>query len=108
MFPWVSLIFLKVDCFSRFSRVCLNLAYVLPMVNLLFKILAGVLQGDTLGPLIFIIALDYVLHKPRERRYPAEKITDTDFANDLALFADNTSRAGNCYMLLSNLMAAIA
>ena len=56
---------------------------------------AGVLQGDTLAPLLFIITLDYVLRtsidknkdidlkdltlsKQRSRRYPAIKITDAD------------------------------
>ena len=29
----------------------------------LFDILAGVLQGDTLAPYLFIIALDYALEK---------------------------------------------
>jgi len=65
-----------------------------------FKILAGVLQGDTLAPLLFIIALDYVLrnsldtqrelgfalHKTGSRRHPAIKITDADYADDLTLF----------------------
>ena len=51
-----------------------------------FDIVAGVLQGDTLAPYLFIICLDYVLRtsidkirgngfeltKKRSRRYPAE------------------------------------
>ena len=55
-------------------------------------IVAGVLQGDTLAPYLFIICLDYVLRtsidkikvngferiKKRSRRYPAKKITDAD------------------------------
>ena len=50
-----------------------------------FKIVAGVLQGDTLAPYLFIICLDYMLRmsidimkdngfklaKERSRRYPA-------------------------------------
>ena len=72
-----------------------------------FDINAGVLQGDTLAPLLFIICLDYVLrtsidqhsekgftvHKSRSRRYPAVTITDADYADDLALFADTCSDA---------------
>ena len=61
-----------------------------------FDIVAGVLQGDTLAPYLFIICLDYVLitsidkikengfelTKKRSRRYPAITITDADYADD--------------------------
>ena len=64
-----------------------------------FDIVAGVLQGDTLAPYLFIICLDYVLRtsidnikengfvltKKRSRRYPAKTITDAD---DIALQAE--------------------
>ena len=64
-----------------------------------FDIVAGVLQGDTLAPYLFIICLDYMLRmsidkirengfeltKKRSRRYPAKTITDADYADDLAL-----------------------
>ena len=67
-----------------------------------FNITAGVLQGDTLAPYLFVICLDYVLRKAldlnkqlgftltksRSRRYPATKITDADYADDLAIAAD--------------------
>ena len=57
---------------------------------------AGVLQGDTLAPYLFIICLDYVLRtsidkirendfeltKRRSKRYPAKTITDADYADD--------------------------
>ena len=63
-----------------------------------FDIVAGVLQGDTLAPYLFIICLDYVLRtsidnirengfmltKKRSRRYPAKTITDADYADDQA------------------------
>ena len=63
-----------------------------------FDIVAGVLQGDTLAPYLFIICLDYVLRtsidnirengfmltKKRSRRYPAKAITDADYADDIA------------------------
>ena len=56
------------------------------------------LQGDTLAPYLFIIYLDYVLRtsidmmkdngfklaKERSRRYPAQKVTDADYADDIA------------------------
>ena len=64
-----------------------------------FNIVAGVLQGDTLAPYLFIICLDYMLRmsidlmkdngfkltKERSRRYPAQTIADVDYANDIAL-----------------------
>ena len=67
-----------------------------------FDITAGVHQGDTLSPCIFIICLDYVLRKAvdknkglgftltkqQSRRYPAEKKTDADYDDDLAVLAD--------------------
>ena len=66
-----------------------------------FDIVAGVLQRDTLAPYLFIICLDYVfrtsidimkanglkLGKERNRRYPAQIITDADNADDMALLA---------------------
>ena len=72
-----------------------------------FDIVAGVLQGDTLAPFLFIICLDYVLRtsidlmsergftlkKARSRRHPAETITDADYADDLALLANTPAQA---------------
>ena len=59
-----------------------------------FDIVAGVQQGDTLAPYLFIICLDYVLRtsidkirengfelkKKRSRRHPTKTITDADIA----------------------------
>ena len=67
-----------------------------------FDIVAGVLQGDTLAPYLFIICLDYVLRtsidkikenvfkltKKRSKMYPTKTITDADYADDLALLAN--------------------
>ena len=67
-----------------------------------FDIVAGVLQGDTLDPYLFIICLDYVLRtsidkikengfdliKKRSIRYPAKTITDVDYTDDIALLAN--------------------
>ena len=64
-----------------------------------FDIKAGILQGDTLAPFLFIIVVDYILRvsldlskekgfllKPRgSTRHPAEFITDTDFAEMTSL-----------------------
>ena len=70
----------------------------------LFDITAGVLQGDTLAPFLFVIVLDYALRKAmadgkeeelgftitprRSRRYPKETIADLDFADDISLLPD--------------------
>ena len=72
-----------------------------------FDIVAGVLQGDTLAPYLFIICLDYVLRtsidkirengfeltKKRSKRYPAKTITDADYADDIALLAITPNQA---------------
>ena len=71
-----------------------------------FRILAGVLQGDTLAPFLFIIALDYALREAtremhvgftltarQSSRHVATYITDTDFADDLALLSDYLEEA---------------
>ena len=67
-----------------------------------FDIVAGVLQGDTLAPYVFIICLDYMLRtsidrmkengfklaKERSRRHFAQTITDANYADDIALLAN--------------------
>ena len=67
-----------------------------------FEIVAGVLQGDTLAPYLFIICLDYVLRtsidkikengfkltKKRSGRYPTKTITDTNYGDDIAILAN--------------------
>ena len=83
-----------------------------------FDILAGILQGDTLAPFLFIIVIDYVmrtsvdsmkesglLYQPRKSsRHPALYITDADFADDIALLSDNLAGA---QALLSSLESAV-
>ena len=82
-----------------------------------FLILAGVMQGDTLAPYLFVIVIDYVMttalrgkdlgftvNPRRSRRYPAVKVTDVDFADDLALTTDTAEQAQN--LLLSLELAA--
>ena len=70
-------------------------------------IVAGVLQGDTLAPYLFIICLDYVLRtsidkirengfeltKKRSRKYSAKTITDADYADDMAFLANTPNQA---------------
>ena len=72
-----------------------------------FDIVAGVLQGDTLAPYLFIISLDYVLRtsidkirengfeliKRRSKRYLAKTIMDADYADDLALLVNTPNQA---------------
>ena len=67
-----------------------------------FEIVAGVLQGDTLAPYLFIICLDYILRtsldlmkensftlikQGADRRYPIEIIMDADYT-DIAILAN--------------------
>ena len=71
-----------------------------------FTILAGVLQGDTLAPFLFIVCLDYILRtsldKIKDKGLILNKsssprnainLTDADYADDLALFANSISEA---------------
>ena len=81
-----------------------------------FKIEAGVLQGDTLAPYLFIIMIDYIMRtstnesnhlgltisERQSRRYPATKLTDTDFADDIALFSDSIEDAQSLLTLVVN------
>ena len=70
---------------------------------------AGILQGDTLAPFLFIIVVDYILRmsldqskhngleiKPRtSSRHPAEYITDMDFPDDISLITQGQSLRDN-------------
>ena len=73
-----------------------------------FDILAGVLQGDTLAPFLFVIVLDYALRKAingreqelgltltprRSRRHPAVVLTDLDYADDISLLSNHVEQA---------------
>ena len=84
-----------------------------------FNIVAGVLQGETLAPYLFIICLDYVLRtsidimkdngfkltKERCRRYPAQTITNTDYADDMALLANTPAKAESLLHCLERVAA---
>ena len=72
-----------------------------------FDIVAGVLQGNTLAPYLFIICLDYMLRtsidkirekglkltKERSRRYPTQTITNADYTYDIVLLANTPTQA---------------
>ena len=86
-----------------------------------FDIVAGIQQGDTLAPHLFIICLDYMLRtsidkikengfkltKKRSRRYPAKTITDADYANDIALLANASAQAETLLHSLERAAAGI-
>ena len=86
-----------------------------------FDIVAGVLQGDTLAPYLFIICLDYVLRtsidkikengfeltKKRSRRYPATTIADADYADDIAILANTPDQAETLLHSLEGAAASI-
>ena len=86
-----------------------------------FDNVAGVLQGDTLTPYLFIIRLDYVLRtsidkikengfeltKKRSRRYPAKTITNADYADDIAILANASARAETLLHSLERAAAGI-
>jgi hypothetical protein len=69
-------------------------------VSPLFSISAGVLQGDTLAPFLFLIVLDCIMRKTfykfpdsGVRLSPTLHITDLDFADDIALFHNTIAEA---------------
>ena len=86
-----------------------------------FRILAGIMQCDTLAPYLFIIVLDYALSKalegkedlgftlaPRKsRRHPAKTITDLDYADDLATLCDTIQDAQKLMYRLETAVAEV-
>ena len=86
-----------------------------------FDIVAGVLQGDTRAPYLFIICLDYVqrtsidkirensfeLTKKRSRRYPTKTITDADYADDIVILANTPNQAETLLHSLERAAAGI-
>ena len=74
----------------------------------IFKIYAGVMQGDTLAPFLFVTVLDYALrnaingfeeelgltiNKRQSRRVGAESLCDLDFADDIVLMSNAVKQA---------------
>ena len=86
-----------------------------------FDIVAGVLQGDILALYLFIISLEYVLitsidkmkdnslklTKKRSKRYPAQTISDADYADDLVLLANTPAQAETLLHSLERAAAGI-
>ena len=86
-----------------------------------FNIVAGVLKGDTLALYLFIICLDYILRtlidkirengfeltKKRSRRYPVKTITDTDYADDIAILANTPDQTETLLHSLERAAAGI-
>ena len=86
-----------------------------------FDIVAGILQGDTLAPYLFIFCLDYVLRtsidkirengfeptKKRSRRFPAKTTTDADYADDIAILANTPNQAETLLHSLERVAASI-
>ena len=81
---------------------------------------AGVLQGDTLAPYLFIICLDYILRTSidimknngfkltkNRRRYSAQTIMDADYANDTVLLANTPAQAETLLHYLERAAAGI-
>ena len=73
-----------------------------------FNISAGVMQGDTLAPFLFVIVLDYALRKAidgkelelgltliqkRGRRSQGVSLCDLDFADDIVLLSNEIEQA---------------
>ena len=116
-------------CLSLFITLCLLQKYRNTKVKVhspdgdteYFDIVAGVLQGDTLAPYLFIICLDYVLRtsidkirengfeltKRRSKRYPVKTITDADYADDLAILANTPNQAETLLHSLERAAAGI-
>ena len=74
----------------------------------LFEILAGVSQGDTLAPYLFVIVFDFVLRmvlegkeevlgfqstRRQSQRTGPETVTDFDFTDDIALLSEGLQQA---------------
>ena len=86
-----------------------------------FDILAGVLQGDTLVPFLFVICLDSMLRisidkcndygltleLARSRWFPTKKTTDENYADVLALLSDNSYNAQKLLHILEQSAAFI-
>ena len=108
------------DIFAVIIMFCRNMKTTVHSPNGdidFFNTVAGVLQGNTFVLYLFIICLYYALWKStdlkeialrpapppqkkkkttRSRRYPAETITDTDSAEDIALI--NTPTKAECLL----------
>ena len=64
-----------------------------------FNVNSGVLQGDTLAPFLFIVVLDFILHKIKPgfgfttSIHPTIRLEDLDYADDISLLDNDTATA---------------
>ena len=85
-----------------------------------FDIMAGVLQGNTLTPYLFIICLDYVLQtlidlmkengltlEKARSRHSARTIMDTDHADDIVLQSNTAAQAKSRLHILERVAVGI-
>ena len=79
-----------------------------------FDIVAGVRQGDTLSPYhVRRTSIDkmkengFKLTKERSRRYLPQTITDTDYADDIAILANTPAQAETLLLCLERAVASI-
>ena len=81
---------------------------------------AGILQGDTLAPFLFVIIVDYVLRQSvdninrygpligrRFGRLSYKHLTDLDYADNLALVAEQITSAHELLVSLENAAAKV-
>ena len=69
----------------------------------------GILQGDVLAPLIFIIVLDFILRiaiRPQDGIKVADiNITDLDFADDIAVVTNSIAENSHLCQSISDIAA---
>ena len=87
-----------------------------------FDIKAGVLQGDMPAPYLFIIAVDYCMRQAmkshpeygfainlaKSKRIKADKISDLEFVDDIALMADSTEEAADLLRAVKRVLCNIS
>ena len=86
-----------------------------------FYIQAGVLQGDTLAPYLFIITVDYCMRQAikshpeysftinpaKSKRIKADNISDLEFADNIACMTDSTEEAADLMRAVKRMLCNI-
>ena len=76
-----------------------------------FEIMSGVRQGCILSPFLFIVSLDFVMRRAMNNQNSGitwqdnDRLTDLDFADDIALLAENNQQ---CQQMTQQLKAESA
>ena len=129
---------LSIICFVKFNMILYLCLHTVKWLQLLqfdaikvwspdgdsdyFSIVAGVLQGDTLAPYLFIICVDYALitsidkikenrfklTKERSRMYLTKTIIDADYADDIELLANAPAQTKTLLHSLERASAGIS